>query len=277
MADEQSDDTDSPASILRRAEDLRAQGDHQFRESLTLFRRAYTATSDPHERGLIGQQAWEIEQRIATSSPYFSQASQDRYLDERFFMGKRDGVFVEIGGYNGITGSNCVFFEAFRGWTGILVEPSPRLREMAAKVRRATCVEAAVAAEDGSAEFIHVTGGYMQMSGLSDTYDKGILNSVRKNPVHREEHLTVPTRRLEAILREHQIEHADLCSLDVEGAELSILASFPFNHFEIDAWTVENASSSNEIRSVMEANGYQLSAVLGADEIYTHGSKRMDR
>lgn len=52
---------------------------------------------------------------------YFSQAGQDRYLDERIFKNKRNGTFVEIGSYDGWMGSNCVFFEKVRDRTGLVV------------------------------------------------------------------------------------------------------------------------------------------------------------
>ncbi|MEM7189422.1 MAG: methyltransferase, partial [Pseudomonadota bacterium] len=60
-------------------------------------------------------------------------------MDGQFFRGKRNGTFVEIGGYDGITGSNCLFFELMRGWSGLLIEPSPMFHAQAAAFRRATC------------------------------------------------------------------------------------------------------------------------------------------
>ena len=69
-----------------------------------------------------------MEKRLGRARPVdFSQAGQDRYLDERIFKNRRNGTFVEIGGHDGWTGSNCVFFEKVLNWTGIVVEASPRL------------------------------------------------------------------------------------------------------------------------------------------------------
>ena len=64
-----------------------------------------------HRKGWVGMQLWQVEKKLGLHSPYFSQAGQDRYLNERIFSNKRDDTFVEIGGYDGWTGSNCVFFE----------------------------------------------------------------------------------------------------------------------------------------------------------------------
>ena len=56
---------------------------------------------------------------------FFSQLGQDRYLLENFFRGKRGGVFVDIGAYDGQTFSNTLFFERSMAWTGLCIEPLP--------------------------------------------------------------------------------------------------------------------------------------------------------
>ena len=56
---------------------------------------------------------------------FHSQVGQDRFLLENFFRGRRNGVFVDIGAYDGETFSNSLFFERTMGWTGLCVEPLP--------------------------------------------------------------------------------------------------------------------------------------------------------
>ena len=46
----------------------------------------------------------------------------DFKLDNLF--NKKNGVFVELGAFNGIDYSNTAFLEFNRNWTGILIEPS---------------------------------------------------------------------------------------------------------------------------------------------------------
>ena len=38
---------------------------------------------------------------------------------------KRNGVFIELGGFEGILGSNSFFFERCLNWTGLVVEANP--------------------------------------------------------------------------------------------------------------------------------------------------------
>lgn len=40
---------------------------------------------------------------------FYSQIGQDRYLLDSFFRGKRNGVFLDIGAYDGQTFSNSLF------------------------------------------------------------------------------------------------------------------------------------------------------------------------
>jgi len=38
---------------------------------------------------------------------------------------QRGGRFIECGGYDGETASPTIFFERYRGWTGLLIEADP--------------------------------------------------------------------------------------------------------------------------------------------------------
>ena len=58
---------------------------------------------------------------------YRSQGGQDRYFDQRVFKGRRDGVYLDIGCNDGITGSNTYFFDRFLNWTGVCVEADPEM------------------------------------------------------------------------------------------------------------------------------------------------------
>ena len=80
-----------------------------------------------HTKGAVRMHLWQVEKQLGLHARYFSQAGQDRYLNEQFFKNKRNGTFVEIGGHDGWTGSNCVFFEKVLNWTGIVVEAALRL------------------------------------------------------------------------------------------------------------------------------------------------------
>ncbi|MEM7403858.1 MAG: FkbM family methyltransferase [Pseudomonadota bacterium] len=220
------------------------------------------------ERGELNWRWWIAQKRLGELQPFFSQAGQDWFLDRSVFDFKSGGVFVDIGGFDGFTNSNSLFFEVFRGWRGLLIEPAPQPYRMASSFRRCNCLQMAIGAEPGTAEFMHVTDGLTQMSGLVSTYDAGVLKRVRMASEHREEIIEVEIQPLEALLRAAGLSRVDYVSVDVEGSELDILQSFPFTEFDVTCWSIENAEHRQEIPALMEARGYDLIEYLGADEIY---------
>jgi len=229
---------------------------------------AALASEHGGQRGALNQQRWTALRMLGEVPEYFSQAGQDRFVDQCLMQGRRDGVFVDIGGYDGVTGSNTLFFELFRGWSGLLVEAAPDHLAQARACRRCRCVGAAVAGCEGSREFLQVLQGYTQMSGLLDRYDPQLLRELRAHPAHRERIVTVEARPLAEFLRAADLTRIDYLSLDVEGAEGEILANFPFHEFEIRAWSIENPGGNSEIARWMRDAGYDRVEHIGVDEIY---------
>ena len=224
-----------------------------------------------HAKGYVRMHLWQVEKKLGGHARYFSQAGQDRYLDERIFKNKRNGTFVEIGAYDGWEGSNCVYFEKALDWTGLVVEASPRLVRQIGETRSVRVVQAAVSDLDGTAEFLDVTSGMTQMGGLIEHYPAGELESIRRNERHAEAVVTVPATRLDTLLRAHGMKQIDYCSIDVEGAELAVLRSLDFDEFDITALTIENNRRGPQPESyhdIMAPAGYRQVAVLGMDEIW---------
>src|SRR5258706_11369284 len=66
-----------------------------------------------------------VPDSTARHPPYYSQHSQDRFVDNFLLHGKRGGVFVDVGAYDGVALSNTYYFEKELGWQGICIEPNP--------------------------------------------------------------------------------------------------------------------------------------------------------
>ena len=219
------------------------------------------------KRGSLNRDLHEVRRMLNADYPYKSQAAQDAIVDS-VLSGKRGGTFVDVGGYDGVTGSNTLFFEQLRGWSGVLVEPVGSQIAKARESRRCPCLQYAVAPERGTAQFIAVIKGYTQMSGLAAQYDPQMLETVRSDPRHEEELVEVETRTLSDILTESGIAHPDFVSLDIEGGEVAALEVFPFDQHRVRIWSIENNTKTSRIREIMEANGYQLFEFAGEDELY---------
>lgn len=219
-------------------------------------------------RGALAGRLWRLRRMSGAVPEYFSQSGQDWFVDQVLMREGRNGVFVDVGGFDGVEGSNSLFFELFRGWTGVLVEPVSDLVDRARQVRRCPCIEAAVSGDGATRDFLEVATGYRQMSGLADIYDGNILEQVRAHPAHSETVRRIATRTLGDILAEQSIAAVDYLSLDIEGAEAEVLRSFPFDDVQVGVFSIENAAGNPEIADIMSAQGYRLTEFLGVDEIY---------
>lgn len=228
---------------------------------------AALANDRSRRRAPLVRRQHELRRMLDPGYAYASQAGQDAVVD-RLFGGKQGGSFADIGGYDGVTGSNTLFLEHWRGWTGILVEPVPAQLAKARAQRRCDCLGVAIAAQDGRASFVEVTTGFTQMSGLADSYDPALLSRIRADPRHAERSIPVETRTLSRILTDAGIAHPDFVSLDIEGAEVAVLAAFPFPAHRVGVWAIENNTGSGEIGAIMRAAGYDLIEFAGPDEIW---------
>lgn len=218
-------------------------------------------------RGVILRDLHILRQMMGEGGRYFSQAGQDRIVDN-ILKEKTNGVFVDVGGYDGYTGSNTLFFEVFRGWNGLLIEPAPTQIRKAELVRRCPCLGCAVGGMLGNADFMEVTSGFTQMSGFLDSYDPDLLKLVRNDARHQEVVHTLPRKPLNEILREHDINRIDFLSLDVEGGETDIIANFDFDSFDVDIWSIENNAQNTAIPEMMRDQGYDLIEFVGVDDLY---------
>ncbi len=222
----------------------------------------------PVLRGKLQRDLWLCETSAGARPGYFSRAGQDWWLDKHAFKRKRKGTFIDIGGFDGLIASNTLFFELVRGWRGLLLEPSPTLFKRASRIRRCRCLQRAIAPEVGRQPFLHVLDGYLEMGGLMSSYDEKTHGRLSEHPKHREETIEVETLSLEALFQEFGLTEVDYISLDVEGAEVPILESFPFERFPVQAWTVETRLNKDAIDSLMQSKGYRRAETLADDAVY---------
>ena len=103
---------------------------------------------------------------------FYSQIEQDKYYIENIIKYKQSGVFLEIGGYDGITGSNTYFLEKHLGWNGIIVECNPTLVEKCKNTRSCyICDKALYETDDVEITFTipigdEIIGGKEQLGGI---------------------------------------------------------------------------------------------------------------
>lgn len=204
---------------------------------------------------------------------YYSQIGQDRYLNETVFKGKTDGFFVDIGAHNGITFSNSYFFETWKNWRGICVEPLPDVfRELKAS-RKCICIEGAIWPEAGYKEFLSLEGYSEMLSGLVDEYDPRHIERIKlEQQLYGGTSITirVNTFPLQSVLDAHAVVDIDFCSIDTEGSELSVLKSIDFSKVNIHCLVIENGYQQTLARDYLSLYGYSLVKKLDWDDVFIH-------
>jgi len=202
---------------------------------------------------------------------YFSQYGQDRFLHQIFFSKVRNGIFIDIGAYDGIRFSNSFYFEKYMGWRGVCVEPNPSVFERLLKNRKCILINACVHDLYGKVKF-NVIDGYGEMlSGIESTYDERhklrIENTINQFGGDFRK-IEVPCITILSIIDNENIEYVDFLSIDTEGNELNILKSFPFSRLKPKVIVVENNFRDLFVYKLMKDNGYLKCMTLESDDIY---------
>jgi FkbM family methyltransferase len=206
-----------------------------------------------------------------------SQLGQDRIIDE-YLRGKRNGVFVDIGAYDGMTFSNTLMLERERGWTGVCVEPLPDVYAELRKNRSCICVQACIGnREEPEVEFLAVQSEAARtrmLSGVLSEYDPRHLArvDVEINEFGGSKSvIRAPMRHLHAVLHEYGIGHVDYLSIDTEGSELLILRSTILAAIGNPCITVENNYDDPSIDAALREQGYRLHMIIEWDRFYVYG------
>lgn len=201
---------------------------------------------------------------------YFSQHGQDLFVDNFIFRGRRDGFFVDVCAYDGVTYSNTCFLERELGWRGICFEANPRAHAKLTMARRCLALNAGVGAAERSLTFLSLPengemgSGFLEFFPPEQQQDKWVAEMCRRGGILNE----VKILNFNQALQAHGCERIDYLSIDTEGADFEILKALDLARFRVEVVDIENNFFGDEICVYMDARGYELRAVLGTDEIY---------
>ena len=217
-------------------------------------------------RGLIRQKIWICEKSFFWNENFFSQFGQDKIIKNYFFHNKKNGFFVEIGAFNGISGSNCFHFEKFLSWEGIAFEPSNIQYEKLKKNRNCHLINKALAPEEKEVEFLEVEEGYTQMSGILG--EKFITEDTIKNdPRSKTNKILITTTTFEKSVPPDR--DIDYLSIDIEGGEMELLDSIDFEKYSIKVISVENNSPEKiNFKKFFDKLDFIYFDRVGQDEIF---------
>ena len=200
--------------------------------------------------------------------------------------GDAPGVFVELGAYDGIQGSNSYMLERCLNWTGLLIEANPRTFKLLQQSgRRAPIVHGAVCADKpgGHIAFQDTPGMDAKQSletpsaGGPQPWHAWLLapfarwaEEQKRLPEEQSGMIRVPCKSLTAHMADHGIRRAHVMMLDVERAEAEVMRNTDLTAYSMVVAEVlpsglngnANASVEAEMRSLAEAAGMRQSQAI---------------
>lgn len=181
---------------------------------------------------------------------------------------KKNGFFVECGALDGERSSNTIWMEQKQGWNGLLIEMDPSYYlQVRGKNRKCYSINACLSPESYP----------IKMQFKEHAMGEGRLVTNTNIP-QKDRHLILdaycfPLYSLMLALNRTRI---DYFSLDVEGMELPILKSIPFDKLDIAVITVEykHGKEKNKYVEFMKGKGYKMVKELNfvIKELYLGGS-----
>lgn len=203
----------------------------------------------------------------------FAQAGEDLIVENLLH---RIAFFIDIGAHDGISGSNTFYF-ALRGARGICFEPMrwtfQKLQSLYALNRRVQCCNVAISDRSEEAEIV----GADFLSYIPHTVDEAHL-CIDPPLETKVEKIRLSTFS-EAIAGLNVPPTIDLLSIDVEGHELNVLSSIPFDQYRFRAIVLETHLEENgrvkwrhrdldAIELLLSAAGYHRSSSTWVNSIY---------
>jgi FkbM family methyltransferase len=207
--------------------------------------------------------------RVMDRLVWFSQQAEDFFVWLNFInVARSDGVCVEIGGSDGVTYSNSMFFEKRLGFKCVLIEPEEKFfRKLVMNRPQAICVKAAVT--NSEALYVEFVGDDFT-GGCTDTMSEQHLQHYHKAASK----VAVPNMKMETILDDLSVTHIDFFSLDVEGGELQVLESINWKKVSIYVVAVEldghNEEKDDLVRELLSKQGFKYQHHISINEFWVN-------
>lgn len=194
----------------------------------------------------------------------YSQFGQDQWVLEQFANTSSQSAryFFDIGARDGALASNTLMLEE-NGWTGVCIEPFPSNFS----TRKCSVVQKCVSAVEGSTQdFRHCTEENW-LGGLDSTM------GTHKKEVSSCPLVKVITTTIRSVLqRQNAPKVIDYVSLDIEGAEMLVLETFPFEDYCAQTWTIEHNNEEpkrTDMRKLLAKRGCSVAKSVDVDDFFT--------
>jgi len=178
---------------------------------------------------------------------YSARGNIDKSLID--IINKRNGFYLEVGAYNGISESVSLRFEKELKWSGLLIEPNPLHFKYLKKNRSNNiCLNFICLSKEYLKKKLYIKNLNL-MSHIVDDKNKIYFKDYpieRINLLAKEANLgnfksyECKIEILENIFEKFNINTIDLAIIDVEGSELELLKGINFEKIKINYFCIES-------------------------------------
>lgn len=199
---------------------------------------------------------------------YFGLDGLDQRLES--YLNYDNGFFVELGANDGVRQSNTLYFEKYRGWSGVLIEPIPHryMECLENRGEKNTIFCNACVPFDYDQKYVDML--FIDLMSVSENLSLDI-GDVEEHVRRGESFLqrTERTVRFGAVAAtlNHLLHGAgapktiDLLSLDVEGAELDVLRGIDLEVYEFNYMLIESRAPTPLV-SFLNQHNYEVVDML---------------
>lgn len=191
-----------------------------------------------------------------------------------YFGNKTGGVFVEVGANEpDAPESQSWHLETQLGWTGLLIEPIPWLADKARRCRPKSviCQNACTAPEKAGPLQLLIP----RRRGEQVTGHASIEANIDEHHYSDFDRIDIEAVTLDALCKAHAIEHIDLLSIDVEGAELEVLQGANLAAIQPQLILLEDKHLYLAKHRFLKRSGYRLAQRLNRNCWYIRAGAPM--
>ena len=197
----------------------------------------------------------------------YAQNMEDMHL-EQVFAGEPKGFYIDVGGGHPVA-DNVSFRSYLAGWHGLVIEPQAALHRLYGRIRpRDIALDVLVGREAGQASF-HAVDKLHGFSTMVEAHARGASSFGASYATETREMTT-----LAALGKAHAPAVIDWLKVDVEGAEIDVLAGNDWARFRprvvlIEAIAPGTMEPSHEVwEPILIGAGYQLAFFDGLNRWY---------
>ena len=203
-----------------------------------------------------------------SAKKYYGLDDLDKKLE--IYIDYDNGFFVELGANDGETQSNTLYFEKFRNWKGVLIEPVPH-NYLACKKHRSEHTKIycnACTSFEYADKFVEIFYSNLMSTpvGLESDIPDPLQHATNgKRFLNPEEEIfsfgAIATPLNNLLIDADAPRLIDLLSLDVEGAEIEVLKGIDHDQFRFRVLCIESRDN-DKLSSYLKKIDYDFAEQL---------------